>query len=145
MEHEINLPNVFFSFWLNWPDLLHLFSQISYWKLVFLIEKQLLHWDWTFNNVRELRNCYFLSHRLFISLATKVPVISWNIKFIFSSCNSPCSEIEKQNYPLLKLKWLFTSPFLSSPIHFTLIGPFTSTLAQFLCLHLIICYFPFRQ
>jgi len=43
------------------------------------------------------------------------------------------NNVGKQNHAVLKLKWPFTSPFLSSiHFHFTPIGPFTSIIAQFL-------------
>jgi len=104
-----------------------------------LVEKQFLHWDWTFNNVRIAKLLVFFAHWLFISFTTNVPlpVIGWNIQFNFILQFPPCAKIGKQNHAVLKLKWPFTSFFIFyffiiCHFHFTPIGPFTSIIAQFL-------------
>lgn len=69
-----------------------------------MVAKQLLHWVWAFNNVRELWNWCFLCTDYFTNCQLLSETDNGNI---ISSYHSPSSKVEKENHHCFKTKITF--------------------------------------
>jgi hypothetical protein len=74
-----------------------------------LVEKQFLHWDWTFNNVKELWNCCIFAHQFFFHSLPKYQLLveTFNLSIVSSYLQFPVFRNRKTKAPRFKFKMTF--------------------------------------